>query len=216
MKTVKPKFRNSHHIYQDIKESIIKLEIPPGAKIDETLLQEKYNTSRTPIRECLQRLVYDKLIYIVPRKGTFVTQVDIKEFKHIFEVKVVLEGLAGDLVIKRAGDFEKKTIYELLTNTRSLLEKGDYNELISLDQEFHKKIREFSRNTELEEILDNYNLKATRFWYYTLDEVPEMEGFLKDFEEFYRCMENKDSEKGKKILSDHVIRFVEYIKYKLL
>ncbi len=215
MKALKPKFTNSHQIYQDIKESIIKLEIAPGAKINEAQLQEKYNISRTPIRECLQRLVYDKLIYIVPRKGTFVTQVDIKEFKNIFEVKIELEGLAGELAIKRSGESEKKIIYDLLSNTKSVLEKGDYDELIDLDQKFHQKIREFSRNEEIKDILDNYNLKATRFWYYTLDEVPEMEGFLKDFEDFYQCMENQDVKRGREICSNHVIRFIEYIKYKL-
>ncbi len=215
MKTKNNTQNNTNHIYHDIKNSIIKLDIPPGEKLDENILQKKYNTSRTPIRESLKRLEYDKLVYILPRKGTFVTQIDLKEFKHIFEVKIVLEGLAGELAVKRANEKQVEEIYDLISNSSEVLEKGDYDELIALDQTFHKKVRSFSNNKELEEILDNYNLKATRFWYYTLEEVPEMEGFLNDLEEFYQCLKTKNAEKGKKISSDHVVRFVDYIKYKL-
>ncbi|MCX7853916.1 MAG: GntR family transcriptional regulator, partial [Caldilineales bacterium] len=87
----------SQRAYEGIKHQIISLALPPGAVIDEDRLQAELGLGRTPIREALQRLALEKLVTIVPRRGTFVTEIGLMDLRLLFEVRVPLESLATRL-----------------------------------------------------------------------------------------------------------------------
>ena len=82
----------SQTAYQAIKYKIISLELPPGSVVDEFSLRTELGLGRTPIREALQRLSMEKLVTIVPRRGTFVTQIGLTDLQRLSEARLILEG----------------------------------------------------------------------------------------------------------------------------
>ena len=88
--------KNVEYIYEDIKSRIINLDFLPGTKIKEEDLAKEYNASRTPIREVIARLVKATLLVVAPKRGTYVSKIDISNINHIR--KEVEKSVVADLI----------------------------------------------------------------------------------------------------------------------
>jgi DNA-binding GntR family transcriptional regulator len=56
-------------VYKALRKDILHGEIPPGTRLTETQLAEKFQISRTPVREALSRLKNEGLVYASPGSG---------------------------------------------------------------------------------------------------------------------------------------------------
>ncbi len=77
--------------YEQIKEDIILGKLKPGSVFNEKQYVEKLSTSRTPIREAVLKLADEGYIRILPRKGTIVTDISLKEIKSLYEYRMLIE-----------------------------------------------------------------------------------------------------------------------------
>ena len=83
--------------YLAIRGLIVSLELAPGAVIDERALMQRLGIGRTPVREALRRLAQEQLVEVFPRRGMFVTGVDVRDLARISEVREMLSRhVAGD------------------------------------------------------------------------------------------------------------------------
>ncbi len=153
-------------IYQLIRERILNLEYPPGDIIEEKKIAQEFNISRTPVREALLRLSNQSMINMIPRIGTYVTQIDIKEVKNAYQVKKKLEAYAAELTAEYASEREINRLLEIAAEMDSYLGSSDYLKYIQSDYEFFKIIRETCRNDLLTEMLEDLNHIIVRFLRY--------------------------------------------------
>ncbi len=82
LKPVSINFTLKDHIYDVLRESILKVDIYDAdeeLRLDERRLAEQLGISRTPIREALARLAQDGLVEILPRKGVFIHRKGLEE-----------------------------------------------------------------------------------------------------------------------------------------
>src|SRR3954470_9270777 len=100
--------------YYAIRELIVSLEYAPGDPISERDLTDRLGIGRTPIREALRQLAQEKLVEVFPRRGMFVTTVDVRDLARLCEVRVVLEPEAARLAAERV-------TYDDLDEIRALL-----------------------------------------------------------------------------------------------
>ena len=77
--------------YNNIKEKILSCEYAPGMHLNEGVLCETFNVSRTPIRDALSRLEQEGLVTIRSKKGIVVSDLSISEVNNIFELRLLLE-----------------------------------------------------------------------------------------------------------------------------
>jgi DNA-binding GntR family transcriptional regulator len=88
--------------YFAIRSLIVSLELAPGDPIREPELTAKLGIGRTPVREALRRLALERLVEVYPRRGMFVTTVDVRDLARLCEVRAVLEPEAARLAAERA------------------------------------------------------------------------------------------------------------------
>ena len=69
--------KDSLAIYQSISNDIITMKLKPGDMLKEIEVANKFNVSRTPIRDVFKRLEYDKLLDIHSQKGSFVSKINL-------------------------------------------------------------------------------------------------------------------------------------------
>jgi DNA-binding GntR family transcriptional regulator len=81
---------------------IITLELVPGSLISESVLMSKLGFGRTPIREALRSLADEKLVEVYPRRGMFVSSVDVQNLSALSEIRAVLEIKAAELAAERS------------------------------------------------------------------------------------------------------------------
>lgn len=78
-------------IYDAIRNDIVMLNLRPGARVSENELARRFGTSRTPVREALQRLVDDALIEVWPQRGTFITRISLSAVRRARFVREAME-----------------------------------------------------------------------------------------------------------------------------
>jgi DNA-binding GntR family transcriptional regulator len=88
-------------VYERIRDAIIAGDLPARQRLAETALAEQFGTSRTPVREAMQRLESERLIERTHR-GTFIRQIEPDEIYDIYQVIKTLEASAARLACERA------------------------------------------------------------------------------------------------------------------
>ncbi|CAM5220203.1 GntR family transcriptional regulator OS=Ureibacillus acetophenoni OX=614649 GN=SAMN05877842_102529 PE=4 SV=1 [Ureibacillus acetophenoni] len=82
-------------LFDLIKKEILEGELVPGQKLKEEELATKYNTSRTPIREAIQKLSAEGLVQYTKNKGTYVRKYSLEDITNTYDLRSVIEGYAG-------------------------------------------------------------------------------------------------------------------------
>ena len=125
-------------VYSALRNSIINLNLAPGTTISETELSQKFNVSRTPVREALIRLSREGLVEVIPQKETLISLIDLKRVKQEFFLRESLETAVLEPFI-RNGETRHFEELERLTNLQSeALKSESYADFIIYDDRFHQ------------------------------------------------------------------------------
>jgi DNA-binding GntR family transcriptional regulator len=149
--------------YYAIRDLIVTLELPPGAVVKEPELTVRLGIGRTPVREALRRLAQERLIEVFPRRGMFVTTVDVRDLARLCEVRLALEPEAARLAAERATQADLEEMNGLLAELDGP-RRRDHRALIGLDERIHRAIYHASHNPFLVETLEEYYAHALRIW----------------------------------------------------
>lgn len=122
--------------YKLILEKIIRAEMEPGSLIQEPVLMDSLGLGRTPIREALKRLQVERFVTVSPRRGIFVTPIEIRDINHIYEVRMELEALVIRLAANRATP-EQIAQLEAMVDEQNLNSLQTPYEVMDLDRGFH-------------------------------------------------------------------------------
>src|SRR6059036_3974410 len=87
-----------------LEDEIVAGVIPPGTVLRQEQLSERFDVSRTPVREALRRLAALGLVSFVPNRGVRVRTLSREELREAFLVRAELEGLATELATPRMTD----------------------------------------------------------------------------------------------------------------
>jgi DNA-binding GntR family transcriptional regulator len=155
--------------YLAIRGLIVSLELPPEAVIDERALMQRLGLGRTPVREALRRLAHEQLVEVFPRRGMFVSGVDVRDLARISEVREALEPEAARLAAARATDGEREQLAALAE------EIGGGGDLMGLDERVHGAIYKAAHNDLMEKTLNEYYVLALRIWMIALDRAEDLE-----------------------------------------
>ena len=101
-------------VVEVLRLSITDLTFKPGHRLIERELCEMLGVSRTSVREALSQLVVEGLVQIIPHKGTIVAVATREEAKGLYEVRAVLEALAGRQFTERATPDQRVALVEVL------------------------------------------------------------------------------------------------------
>jgi DNA-binding GntR family transcriptional regulator len=188
--------------YHEIRGLIVSLELAPGALIDERELIERLEIGRTPVREALRRLAHERLVEVYPRRGMFVTGVDVRELARLSEVRELLEPEAARLAAERATDADREQLGLLLTE----LDAGG-SELMDLDERIHRAVYRAAHNALLEATLEQYYVLALRIWSMALDRAHELEEAVEAHRALLEAIQAGDGERAADTMRAHVQDF---------
>lgn len=141
-------------ICKEIKQAIVQRKLRPNTQLVEEVLAESFGVSRTLIRQALRRLSYEKLVKIIPNKGSFVACPTIEEAKQIFQVRTALEIESTRIACQVITDEQISQIAALIEEEHNSALAGNRFESLQLSIDFHLKIAEFAGNSFLYRYLE--------------------------------------------------------------
>lgn len=148
-----------------MREQICLLHYRPGTVLTEKQLAEQYGVSRTPIRRVLQRLSFDGLIDIKNGVGNVVSDVDVRTFKEISDLRMGLAELMGRPSMGHVRQSEIERAERLLERARRLRDGCDYEEYASISNELAESLSSLIDNQPLREVTDLLHYRVARTWF---------------------------------------------------
>ena len=199
----------SQMIFDLLRERVISGQLAPGERLNEIVLQQELDTSRSPIREAIRRLELEGLVEIRPRRGAFVRQLSAEDMREAVEVRAQLEALAAALAAERRTTAQLGRMESLLEEMDESLASKDIERYTQAHHRFHQCLAEASGNQTLERHL---RLVAQPFttlrltYIYLVRQGPHSEAN-------HRCLlealSSKDSERAGELANQHVLALLE-------
>jgi DNA-binding GntR family transcriptional regulator len=161
-----PKIQSLHHdTLSALRDLIVHNELPPGSRLTESMLSERFSVSRTPLREALKVLSSEGLVEILPNRGARVVTLTVADIKNLFEVIGALESLAGRLACQNISDAEICDLKAVHCQMQATFLRGDLPEYFRLNQEIHAQIVATAGNPILMTTHQNLNSRLLRVRY---------------------------------------------------
>ena len=150
-------------VCETLRTAIIEGILKPGERLMEIQVSEELGVSRTPVREAIRKLELEGFVVMIPRRGTYVSDLSIKDINEVFEVRTALDVLAAGLAAERITYEELEQMERLLVELGTYIEQNDMQKIVEADSEFHDLLYSASRNMRLVGIINNLREQLTRF-----------------------------------------------------
>ncbi|MEU0239051.1 GntR family transcriptional regulator [Nocardiopsis sp. NPDC006198] len=158
-------------VYQRLKDEIEALTLPPGARLSELTVAERFGASRTPVREALRRLAREGLVDFVPGEVARVSPISLNGVRELFEFRMILEPSAARMVtLDGMSDPERVSAFRPLAAEFETMRRraGDeawedlHSRFYELTERFDQHLVAATRNPLLAEAVVQYRGQSKR------------------------------------------------------
>ncbi|PWG04568.1 FadR/GntR family transcriptional regulator [Polaribacter aquimarinus] len=212
-------------IISKIKELINFKNLEPGDKLpSERMLSEKFEVSRSNVREAIQKLEFYGLLKSIPQSGTFVANIgviamngmiedilrlDDPDFKSLVETRILLELKTASLAASRRTDDDLAKMNESLQAYKDKVINGE--DAVQEDLLFHLAIAKASGNSTMNtfmliitpEIITNFQK------HHVCDSDLAQRG-IKDHQAIYDAIKSKNPQLAKQKMKEHFKELYNY------
>jgi len=150
-------------VFETMRNAIRTGILRPGQRLMEIHVAEELGVSRTPVREAIRKLELEGYVIMMPRRGTYVANLSIRDVNEVFEIRTALDSLANGLAAERISDDELEELQRLLVKIGEYIEKNDMNKIVEIDTKFHDLLYKASRNNRLVGIISNLREQLTSY-----------------------------------------------------
>jgi DNA-binding GntR family transcriptional regulator len=131
-------------VYRILRDWLKTAKLPPGEFLSEIDLAARCGTSRTPVREACTRLMQDKWVSRIRRKGFMVTPISLRDIVDMYEYRKLLECFSAEKVAQTATEeqiAELRAIVAPETSPTAVLP-----DILRANGEFHRRLAELAGN----------------------------------------------------------------------
>lgn len=142
-------------VYALLHKAIVGLEMLPGQRISENALAAQMAVSRTPIREALQRLERQGLIFVLPQRGTFVAPLNQQAIRSAYFTRLALEKVVATEACRLRSDRDVARLKGAIIEQEAVLASSEREDFFDLNVVFHRQLVEISDLTGMEQVLES-------------------------------------------------------------
>jgi DNA-binding GntR family transcriptional regulator len=152
-------------LVSQLRDFIVEGHLTAGLRVPERELCERFNVSRTPLREALKVLAAEGLIELLPNRGARVRQFSETDIRNLFQVISGLDFVAGRLACARITDDEIAEIERLHLEMYSHYLRRELADYFRLNQKIHQAIVQAAGNPVLSANYAKLNAVVRRLRY---------------------------------------------------
>ncbi|MEU5844118.1 GntR family transcriptional regulator [Rhodococcus sp. NPDC047139] len=136
-------------IAEQIRSAIVRGTLVPGAQLGEAELAAHFEVSRGPLREAMQRLLSEGLLYSIRNRGIFVAELTFDDVVDIYRSRRVIEGGALELLLDGRREHTWRELGTAIEAMRDAAHRGDAAGVSDGDQRFHEILVESAGSPRL-------------------------------------------------------------------
>jgi DNA-binding GntR family transcriptional regulator len=203
-------------IYQALLNAICDGSLPPGERITQDGLADKFQTSRQPVLQALRMLKTEGLVVDAPAltqgrargQGLMVSLINSDWIAQVYQVRAALDALAAQLACRRsamnASDVLSPTEAAVLVSAgRAAVRSKDMSKMIEADAAFHRRIYVASGNPLIAQSAQLHWHHIRRAMGAVLQSTGAREAVWDEHEAIAHAICTGSARKAEKLMSDH-------------
>ncbi|MBP7254194.1 MAG: GntR family transcriptional regulator [Negativicutes bacterium] len=191
-------------VCETLREAIRSGVLKPGERLMEIQLADELGVSRTPVREAMRKLELEGYVIMLPRRGTYVANISIRDINEVFEIRTTLDALASGLAAERITEEELEQLERLLVSIGENIETRNMKKVVEDDMEFHDILYKASRNQRLVGIISNLREQMTRFRSMSMSYPGRLKKTLEEHSRLVEAIAQRDVELAQKLAVEHM------------
>ena len=191
-------------VYETLREAIRNGALTPGERLMEIQLAEELGVSRTPVREAIRKLELERFVVMLPRRGTYVANLSLKDINEVFEIRAALDGLAAGLAAERITEEELEQMERLLVEIADCIEQHNNQKIVEADEAFHDILYRASRNERLVGIICNLREQFTRFRSVSINYPGRLQNTLEEHRQLVEAIAQRNPEAAQQKAREHL------------
>ena len=191
-------------VCETLREAIRSGVLKPGERLMEIQLADELGVSRTPVREAMRKLELEGYVIMLPRRGTYVANISIRDINEVFEIRTTLDALASGLAAERITEEELEQLERLLVSIGENIETRNMKKVVEDDMEFHDILYKASRNQRLVGIISNLREQMTRFRSMSMSYPGRLKKTLEEHRRLVEAIAQRDVELAQKLAVEHM------------
>ncbi|MDQ0045824.1 GntR family transcriptional regulator [Paenibacillus polymyxa] len=210
-------------IKQLLKNDILSLTLKPGTLLSETTLSERFQLSRTPLRDVLKWLALESYIDIYPKKGNIVSYIDLESVEQIIYLRSALEKEIMKELSSQITLSDVQKLSDILDRQRTVIEEDHAtDQFLSLDDQFHQTMFQLVGREFLWQLIQQSNVHYIRYRKLHMLETGKLMGIWHEHQAMLEYMLNKETSKMDDLVHHHLRedihsldflrKFADYIK----
>ncbi|MHC1759782.1 MAG: GntR family transcriptional regulator [Negativicutes bacterium] len=191
-------------VYETLREAIRNGSLTPGERLMEIQLAEELGVSRTPVREAIRKLELERFVVMLPRRGTYVANLSLKDINEVFEIRAALDGLAAGLAAERITEEELEQMERLLVEIAEYIEQHNNQKIVEADEAFHDILYRASRNERLVGIICNLREQFARFRSVSIKYPGRLQNTLEEHRQLVEAIAQRNPEAAQQKAREHI------------
>lgn len=203
-------------VFGQLRKEILQVILPPGSPLDEIRLSERFQLSRSPIREALVRLSGEGLASILPNRSTVVAPLNFEALPEFLAALDLYQRATtkSAALLRTERDLEEiaeaQARYE--EQTRLSFESANSVLMIDSNYEFHMSIARAGKNRYLENFYSRVLNEGRRmlhfhFEFQRLDPEMNADKIGADHHEMIEAIRARDTEAAERLAHEHAMQF---------
>ena len=127
----------AQHAVEGLRRALIAGELGPGDRVRQEELAESLGVSLAPVREALATLEQEGQLTYRPRRGYFVTELDVGDLREIYELRALLEDRAARRALPLLDEDARERIEIAARECAEAAGRGDVAAKLSANRRFH-------------------------------------------------------------------------------
>ncbi|MDA1333173.1 MAG: GntR family transcriptional regulator [Bacteroidetes bacterium] len=189
---------------KELKSDLANLVFSPGTRLVERELCDRYNVSRTIIREVLRELESEGLVENIPNIGPVVAILSPDEAVQIYEIRGILAGLATRKFVEMATPRDISKVLLIFDRIRKAADKDDVAAMLQCVSDFHDSILDTIKNEPLRTMLDRIHTRVAILRVTTLSSPGRLPNTVAELLKVFEAIEAGNAKDAERAFIDHI------------
>ena len=193
-------------VHESLRDDILWLRIEPGSALDEVALAERFEVSRTPIREALLLLSGEGLVRFLPNRTTIVAPMLMDNAGDYHDTLLILSRSAARTAAL-SGRADSDLLFSHIDRYRVAVDAGDTESILKAEHAFLRHLAELSGNIFQERFVDQILDAGVRMYvlhYFRNATTDELHQSVDRMAELSRAILDGDPERSDRRVSEMI------------
>jgi GntR family transcriptional regulator of gluconate operon len=180
-----------------LRRAIISGELDAGTHLVESMLSDRFQVSRAPIREALRELESEGLVES-RRRGVYVKALAPQDVWELYSLRTMLEGAAVELAVSRFDEDDIAALHRHLETMAAAAAAGRRSDFADADMRFHTELFERAGHRRLLRVWQSFAETYRVILEITDTQNPDLESVVAEHHHILAAIERRDPEEARR------------------